>query len=243
MLTFYVFCDRIIVYHLTREYIMKSLTIKNLGITFNVGETYDHPKWGEYKVISINGDKLKAQFSDKTQELTAKIQAQFLFNKKCENKSKMLCVSNNEENIAWTLGLFAVVAHVEAEVGYYSWEKFVNKYESITGDKIENCPCAFCCKPETWKPGSELRLQFPLEITNHARYALPDGVAHVIDNKGKTTINRNRFWWHIVEKLGFRLSAKGQDIEKIKNNMPKEYQNVFMEGVEYGTLTYIEKVA
>lgn len=214
---------------------MNSITIKNLGITFEVGQEYTHPKWGQYTVLSINGEKMKVRFADGEKELTISFAARALFNLKCEAakalKSNSIKGTGKEVDIAYTIGRIAVLGRLyccgmrdrEFDAFKIRYEKAGNKI-----DKIENMTI-LCDDANKW--GIELSIDLPEGFIDCERFALPEKTGYV-KSKEKYTINNNSFWWHLVEKLGFVL-GNTQDIEKIAKNFPtKELENAFREGIK-----------
>lgn len=203
------------------------------GIKFEVGKEYNH-KLGIVKVLKINPvvKKMNVQLGETIRELDILIFARMLQNQAIEEQKKASGIKeqNKKEDYFFTLGIIAAKGTLSAEMGYTYYNTFIKRYYSITG-QCENVPFVFRCAPETKKPGSELRIEIENEITKNERFCLPENVRPVTDKYGKTTINKNDFWWDLVEKLGFS-TGRNQNIERILNNIPEKYREHFKAGYE-----------
>lgn len=224
---------------------MNSVEIKNLGITFTVGKTYNHPKFGEYKVLAFNNHNttMTVMFKSEenkpekqTKELTIKIAATMIFNEKCNiakaMNRKSIVVNGTENQIAYTIGRIAVKGSLYiCGVQDKKFEAFKYRYEKVgnTLEKIKDITI-LCDDSNKW--GTECSISLPALFTDNEYFALPEKT-HIIENKDKTfTINDNNFWWYLVEKMGFILGSK-QDIEKIKEKFPNEtLREEFLKGVK-----------
>jgi hypothetical protein len=225
---------------------MNTVEIKNLGVTFTVGETYNHSKWGEYKILSLNNngtmvvmfktEESKPEEERKTTVLTIKIAATMIFNEKCSiakaMNRKTVSIKGTENQIAYTIGRIASMGSLYVcGVQDKKFEAFKYRYEKAgnTLEKIENIT-VLCNDSNKW--GIECSISLPILFTDNDYFALPEDT-HIIKNKDKTfTINDNNFWWYLVEKMGFVIGNK-QDIEEIKENFPTEtLKDYFLKGVK-----------
>src|SRR5262249_11212233 len=121
---------------------------------------------------------------------------------------------------------------LHAEVPPQSWHGFSRDYSSITGIKdVANQPSIIQIAQGGWnKWGSELRIYIPRRFVDHPRFTLPQNRDLVAGNGPDVMgINKNDFWWFLVETLGFR-SGGTQDIERITNRLPKNIRESFHAG-------------
>lgn len=212
---------------------------KSNGITFVVGNEYRN-RQGKYKVLEIKPPSLKVQFGTEIKEINLEIAARIATNLQCDDIKTTMGIHKNssQENFAYTIGIIAAKGNLSAEVGYYSYDGFMQKYYHITGCS-ENIPNVFRCAQTTHKPGCELRIEIEKELTLLDRFHLPDDVRPVTDKYGSTTINKNSFWWHLIEKLGFRLCKK-QNPEIISTSLPENIRSHFWDGYNW-SLTWTKK--
>lgn len=201
------------------------------GVNFKVGETYQN-RQGYYQVLKINSDKLKILQGENVKEIDLLIAARMIQNMTIEEvkKSSGIKERNKQEDYYFTLGILAARGMFSAEVGYHYWNTFAKKYFIITG-QFENIPFAYRMDINTNKPGSELRIEISKDIIFHERFCLPEDVKPVTDKNGKTTINKNSFWWDLVEKFGFRTGSI-QNVETILKNVPEKFKEHFKAGYE-----------
>lgn len=208
---------------------VKEITVS--GMKFEVGKEYNH-KLGTVKVLKINPTirKMNVQLGEIIKELDILIFVRMLHNQTTEERKKASGIKehNKREDYFFTLGIIAFKGTLSAEMGYNYYNTFIKRYHSITG-QYENIPFVFRCAPETKRPGSELRIDIDKMIMNNERFCLPEDVKPVIDKYGKITINKNSFWWDLVEKLGFS-TGRNQNIERILKNIPEKYHVHFKAG-------------
>jgi len=214
-------------------------SVKVLGIEFKVGNKYNHPKFGEYTVLSFSGnDKMKVSFveSEKSEvrELTIRVAAQMIFNQECEIakalNGKSLERKGTEDQIAYTIGRIAKYGYLcITGIQDRKFDAFKIRYEKATSkviEKIENISL-LCDNSNKW--GTELTINLPKDFTNNDSFALPENT-NIIENKdGTFTINDNKFWWCLVEKFGFVL-GKNQDFTVIYDHCPKELRESLIKG-------------
>jgi hypothetical protein len=216
---------------------MYSYTVKDLGVTFEVGKTYNNQKLGDYVVLSIlNNEKMSVKFANEVRDLNIRIAANQIFNQQCEiakalNK-KTIKVSGTENQIAYTIGRIAVLGRLFVDgVKDKQFEDFKYRYEKATGDiieKIENITL-LCDDANKW--GITLAISLPKDFVENDYFALPENtnIIEIVD--GTYCIYDNKFWWALVENFGFVLGRK-QNLSKIENRMPNQLKNYFVEGIK-----------
>jgi len=215
---------------------MKTVTIKDLGITFEIGQTYNNPKLGNYTVLSFNGLSMKVQFGEgdniTTRELNIRTAAQIIFNAKCNEarttKSKSIGNIGNQEAIAFTIDKIAKYGKLFVNgLLDKKFEAFQVRYEKAA-PKIENFDFISVLHDLSNKWGSELSIALP-KAFDHDNITLPEDINLLTDRSG-FTINNNSFFWHLVERLGFVLGDK-QNIEHIAGNFTsKATKEAFLKG-------------
>ena len=83
------------------------------------------------------------------------------------------------------------------------------------------------------KWGIELRIYLPETLTNNERFVLPAGVELSSGfGVGTKRINKNWFWWHLVQRLGFKL-GRNQDLAAIEAAIPEHLRVAFRDGAQY----------
>jgi hypothetical protein len=215
---------------------MKTVTIKDLGITFEIGQTYNNPKLGDYTVLSFNGNTMKVHFNTNDdscieRELNIRTAAQIIFNAKCNEaktmKSKSIGNIGNHEAIAFTIGKIAKYGKLfVCGLCDNKFEAFQVRYEKAA-PRIENFDFIAVLHNDSNKWGTELSIYLPKDFDHDI--SLPEDINLLTDGSG-FTINNNSFFWHLVEKLGFVLGDK-QNIEHIADNFTsKATKEAFLKG-------------
>jgi len=222
------------------------------SFSFIVGESYLH-NWGEYKVLSIKGDKLYVIFANsEKKELTKDLAKKIHLNKVLEvmkpnimkpqnfkyiAEDKPYAEEFNYENFMWTLGTFARYVNLKAEVGGEKHiDKFVKRYGNSVGSTTKkelefNNNILFI---QRYKTGQELRLHIPSKIIKDKRFCLP-GIGHIEEStKEKTVhkINNCQLVWMLIERWGFQLSSQ-QNYSRIFANIKEEFQFYFNDGYSF----------
>ena len=205
------------------------ISVKVLGIEFEIGKNYEHNKWGEYTVLAfLCNDKMEVRFGEgeksEVKTLGIRLAANMIFNNRCElAKSlnrKSVVVNGSESQIAYTIGRIAKYGCMcITRILDNKYEAFKIRYEKCGNniEKIENI--SILCNNAN-KCGTEYTIQLPKGFNNNESFALPEGTNLIEHRDGGFTINDNKFWWCLVEKFGLRL-GKNQDIENMKRVCPK----------------------
>jgi len=206
---------------------MNSVTVKKLGITFTVGQEYNHPKWGNYTVKSINDSSINVTFKDgSNKELTTLIAATMIFNQQCEEE-KVVGKTGSTEDIMYTIGRIAKLGKIfVCGIRDNEYDSFKQRYEKAGNkiDKIENISL-LTSKANKW--GVELSIKLP-ENFNNENIVLPEKVKILESN----IINNNKFVWSLIEKTGFVLGDK-QDYNRILSKLKSEtMKNAFIKGYQ-----------
>ena len=120
---------------------------------------------------------------------------------------------------------------MEAEVPESASENFRRRYRKATGENPEGQPgySRIATKDSSDKWGAELRIYYPEK--NGAQFDYPEGIEpRTSTREGELRINNNSFWQRLVLG-GFKLGS-GQDLAKIREQIPHKYRAVFDKGRE-----------
>jgi hypothetical protein len=216
------------------------MSVKVLGIEFDIGNKYEHNKWGEYTVLTfISNDKMEVRFGEgeksEVKNLSIQLAANMIFNNKCSlAKSlnrKNIIINGSESQIAYTIGRIARLGCLcITGILDSKFEAFKIRYKKCGNDisnKVENITI-LCDNANKW--GAEYTIQLPKGFNSNECFALPEGTNIIENVDGSFTINDNKFWWCLVEKFGFIL-GKIQDMAIIYNNCPKELRDSLIKGI------------
>ncbi len=204
-------------------------------MVFQTGGRYRNRKGG-YEVLGIDDNKLHVRYDTGEEEkLDSKIQARIVKNIDYEEAALVpkSLPELKQNDFFWTLGVIGKKGVLNAEVPPQSMKGFFDSYSTATGvleiDDIEGLSPLESGGQNKW--GSELRVYLPVEITEHQRFILPDDVNLVESYEPKKVrINKNSFWWSLVEGFGFYCGSS-QDINRIQSRIPEAFLSDFMEGL------------
>lgn len=190
-----------------------------------------------YEVLEFRNGQIKRRNDDQTEDwVEAELAARIHTNIQREEAGafpRQLPAGRNDD-FAWTSGVIARHGELHAEVPPQSWRGFEHTYRATTGDhNIANEPCVFqIAVGGNNKWGSELRIYIPIRFCGNQRFVLPEFVnlvdANVPENK---RINNNEFWWHLVERLGFR-AGRVQNQNQIESRLPNNVRHSFRDGFQ-----------
>ena len=192
---------------------------------------------GWYEVLQIKGNDLVVRYeTGKEMQFDAETQARIISNIGIEERSVIPSnLSSTEmQTFGWTLGVIACQGELQAEIPPQSWRGFCHDYVSATGvcdiEKVEGLYRLTKGGHNKW--GCELRIYLPENVVEQQRFCLPSDVALAsCPHEGKVRVNNNKFWWHLVQRLGFVCGGK-QDIRKIRKRLPAELHVSFDNGMK-----------
>ena len=139
---------------------------------------------------------------------------------------------SSQGNFAWTLGAILSIGRFSAQIGYSHYDRFINRYTHSTKTSIGDVPHVHRYNPNSDKPGIELTIVIPRNLLEHDRFKLPTDVVPNIDKRDQIRINRNEFWWKLVEEYGFRLTTTKQNIDFILGRIPEDMKDDFLHGIK-----------
>ena len=112
--------------------------------------------------------------------------------------------------------------------------QFEEKYREVTGFTVGREAVGLSVhNRDIQKWGDELRVTFEASSAKKDSLDFGSDVSIVDDpgNRGRSwRINRNRFWWELVE-MGFTLGSS-QNIDAIRAGVPSAYKVAFDQGIE-----------
>jgi len=206
------------------------------GIDFTKKGTYLN-RIGEYTILDMQRKTMTMTILQNGQ-----IKENVDMNKAALNMSKILNEKakinmgireqSSQGNFAWTLGAIAIIGRFSAQIGYNHYDRFINRYTHSTKTSIGDVPHVHRYNPSSDKPGIELTIVITRDLLEHDRFKLPTDVIPNIDRRDQIRINRNEFWWKLVEEYGFRLTETKQDINFILERIPEDMRLDFLQGIE-----------
>lgn len=203
---------------------------------FMVGGRYRNRNQS-YEVLEIRDGQIRARNDDLTEyEVNAELAARIHTNIQREEAGAFprQLTAQQHQDFAWTLGVIARNGELHAEVPPQSWRGFEHDYRTVTGNVDTAAePCVFRIAiggDNKW--GSELRIYVPTRFCNMPRFVLPANLNLVAaDVPQNRRINNNEFWWHLVERLNFRVGGI-QNQQQIEAQLPNEFLQSFRDGFQ-----------
>jgi hypothetical protein len=199
---------------------------------FEIGGRYRNEK-GSYEVLVLGDGKMRVRYdSDAEQDLECALQAKIISRLNQEEMSAIPpnAAADKQKQLAWTLGALARHGTLEAHVPPQSKKGFFSTYRKHWENADEQTPGYYPIADAGSKWGPQLRISFPAKIENDERFTLPQDVQTVAAPDGQVRrINKNSFWWHLVEQLGFKL-GNTQDTKRICSRLPEDLQEEFLDG-------------
>lgn len=192
---------------------------------------------GNYTVADIVSGEIKARY-DSGVEFTveASMALRIHSNIEREESSRIPKGVNkcNLNDFAWTLGVLASHGDFQADIPPNAYSSFSERYLKATGEAgLNKAKGIVLLQANANKWGSELRIYIPESITHNPKFVLPDDVEISAGFAvGTKRINKNWFWWDLVEKYNFRL-GRTQDIDSIERALPENVRYNFKEGLAF----------
>ncbi len=206
--------------------------VKIMSEIFMVGDVYCN-RFGKYKVLAIENSTMTVEYLDgkktgEQQSLDMKGQGKVYCNMMRE-MTRLFPVARL--SYFRTLGYLVSHGRFEAEVPRSSQASFELRYKTETGQiAIPDHDNYFLLHTESDKWSAELRIYFPSPRAGVDSLDFGDEVTVVSSTRAdECRINNNTFWWRLMA-VGFRLGNK-QDVQRIRNSIPTNYQPEFDIGV------------
>ena len=208
--------------------------VGNMLNAFEIGGQYRN-RAGYFEVIELQGESMRVLLENgEVCVYDVKIQLRIQNNLGREERSifPVGIAKEAESDFITTVGALAKVGDFVAEVPTKAISGFKNSYKSVTGEFPQGTGY-YELRQGADKWGSELRIGFPEHIQLQDWFTLPDGIHPAPRSQnGISRINNNSLWWHLVERLGFRLGSK-QNLTVIAGNVSPNFIDAFELGVDW----------